>query len=174
MSTTGSESTTVRKSVYAPGTFKPAAPYSPAVQVDKTLFVSGQLGVDASGRLVPGGIEGQGQCETARSRLRPPLCILYSQWMKIYHYLVNACSLKMNLYHYCNCYYIRRAGHSQPARHLAGCGRRPGPRCQGNRVGGQHQRVGPIQRRLRQALYLAAPSSQGRLPSGGIAPGCQG
>lgn len=69
---------------------------------------------------------------------------------------------------------IRRAGHSQPARHLAGCGRRPGARCQGNRVGGQHQRVGPIQRRLRQTLHLAAPSSQGRLPSGGTAPGCQG
>jgi len=52
--------TVVRKIIHS--AFAPAAigPYSQAVLVDKTLYVSGQLGLDtATGALVPGGVEAE-------------------------------------------------------------------------------------------------------------------
>lgn len=51
----------IRRIVFAPGLPKPAAPYSPAVIVDKTMYVSGQLGVDASGEIVSGGLEAEAE-----------------------------------------------------------------------------------------------------------------
>jgi reactive intermediate/imine deaminase len=36
---------------------EPAYPFSPAVQVGKTLYLAGQIGTDSSGALVPGGIQ---------------------------------------------------------------------------------------------------------------------
>lgn len=52
--------TVVRKIIHS--AFAPAAigPYSQAVLVDKTLYISGQLGLDtATGALVPGGVEAE-------------------------------------------------------------------------------------------------------------------
>jgi reactive intermediate/imine deaminase len=37
----------------------PQYPFSPAVRVGDLLFLSGQIGTDSSGRLVPGGIEAE-------------------------------------------------------------------------------------------------------------------
>jgi 2-iminobutanoate/2-iminopropanoate deaminase len=37
----------------------PAYPFSPAVRVGDLLFLSGQIGTDSAGRLVPGGIEAE-------------------------------------------------------------------------------------------------------------------
>lgn len=51
----------IRRIVFAPGLPKPAAPYSPAVIVDKTMYISGQLGVDSTGELVPGGLEAEAE-----------------------------------------------------------------------------------------------------------------
>jgi len=34
-------------------------PFSAAVRVDRTLYLSGQIGTDASGKLVPGGIQAE-------------------------------------------------------------------------------------------------------------------
>ena len=36
-----------------------ALPFSPAVRVGEMLYLSGQIGTDSSGRLVPGGIEAE-------------------------------------------------------------------------------------------------------------------
>jgi 2-iminobutanoate/2-iminopropanoate deaminase len=38
---------------------RPNAAFSPAVRVGNLLFVSGQVGVDTAGRLVPGGIQSE-------------------------------------------------------------------------------------------------------------------
>lgn len=35
---------------------EPTYPFSPAVRVGRTLYLSGQIGTDSSGKLVPGGI----------------------------------------------------------------------------------------------------------------------
>ncbi len=49
-----------RKPVYPPGAAKPLAPYSPGIDTDCFVFVSGQLGLDpAINQLVPGGIEAE-------------------------------------------------------------------------------------------------------------------
>jgi len=53
-------SSIVRRIVHS--AFAPAAigPYSQAVLVDKTLYISGQLGLDTqTGSLVPGGVEAE-------------------------------------------------------------------------------------------------------------------
>lgn len=50
----------IRKIIQSPLTPKAIGPYSQAVLVDRTLYVSGQIGLDAnSGSLVDGGIEAE-------------------------------------------------------------------------------------------------------------------
>jgi reactive intermediate/imine deaminase len=44
------------KATYHPNVGLPGAPFSEAVQVGDWLYVSGQIGLDAHGRLVPGGV----------------------------------------------------------------------------------------------------------------------
>ena len=39
----------------------PQYPFSPAVRVGDLLFLSGQLGTDSTGHLVPGGVEAEGR-----------------------------------------------------------------------------------------------------------------
>jgi len=49
-----------RKPIYPPGAAKPLAPYSPGIDADCFVFVSGQLGLDpAVSKLVSGGIEAE-------------------------------------------------------------------------------------------------------------------
>ena len=49
-----------RKPIYPPGAAKPLAPYSPGIDADCFVFVSGQLGLDpAVNKLAPGGIEAE-------------------------------------------------------------------------------------------------------------------
>ena len=49
-----------KKVVTAENSRKPTAPYSPAIEINGTLYISGQLGVDpATGKLVEGGIKEQ-------------------------------------------------------------------------------------------------------------------
>ncbi|PZC71319.1 2-iminobutanoate/2-iminopropanoate deaminase [Helicoverpa armigera] len=45
--------------VSTPNSYKPVGPYSQAILAEKTLYVSGVLGMDAQSQLVPGGAEGQ-------------------------------------------------------------------------------------------------------------------
>ncbi|CAG9559937.1 unnamed protein product [Danaus chrysippus] len=45
--------------VTSPHIYKPVGPYSQAILVDKTLYISGVLGLDTSAKLVNGGAEGQ-------------------------------------------------------------------------------------------------------------------
>ncbi|HYW49796.1 MAG TPA: RidA family protein, partial [Gemmatimonadaceae bacterium] len=40
-------------------TVGPPRPFSPAVRVNGFIFLSGQVGTDSSGKLVPGGITGE-------------------------------------------------------------------------------------------------------------------
>jgi 2-iminobutanoate/2-iminopropanoate deaminase len=44
---------------FMPDPTPPAGPFSRAVRVGELLFLAGQIGTDASGRLVPGGIEAE-------------------------------------------------------------------------------------------------------------------
>ncbi|XP_004640142.1 2-iminobutanoate/2-iminopropanoate deaminase [Octodon degus] len=47
----------IKKMIYSAKAPKPIGAYSQAVLVDRTLYISGQVGLDpASGRLVPGGV----------------------------------------------------------------------------------------------------------------------
>lgn len=43
----------------APAGAAATLPFSPAVRVGNTLYLSGQLGTDSTGKLAPGGIEGE-------------------------------------------------------------------------------------------------------------------
>ncbi|XP_045765572.1 2-iminobutanoate/2-iminopropanoate deaminase-like [Maniola jurtina] len=45
--------------VSSPNIYKPVGPYSQAILVDKTLYVSGVLGLDPQAKLVEGGAEAQ-------------------------------------------------------------------------------------------------------------------
>ncbi len=48
----------MRRAITVPG-ISSVGPYSPAIRAGDLLFISGQIPVDASGKLVPGGIEEQ-------------------------------------------------------------------------------------------------------------------
>lgn len=49
-----------KRVIQVPGAPAPIAPYSPAIEVDGTLYVSGQIGIDPkTGQLVEGGTEAQ-------------------------------------------------------------------------------------------------------------------
>ncbi|XP_062385320.1 2-iminobutanoate/2-iminopropanoate deaminase-like isoform X2 [Sardina pilchardus] len=51
---------TVRKIIHTDTAPAAIGPYSQAVVVDRTMYISGQLGLDtASGQLVPGGVQAQ-------------------------------------------------------------------------------------------------------------------
>jgi reactive intermediate/imine deaminase len=50
-------STASRAPEFVPAPSGPPRPFSPAVRANGFLFLAGQLGTDASGRLVPGGIQ---------------------------------------------------------------------------------------------------------------------
>ena len=53
--TAGADSTPVFLTPYG----APTLPFSPAVRVGKTLYLSGQIGTDSAFRLVPGGIQAE-------------------------------------------------------------------------------------------------------------------
>ena len=57
---------------FMPDPTPPAGPFSRAVRVGDLLFLAGQIGTDASGRLVPGGIQPETRqtLENIRSELR--------------------------------------------------------------------------------------------------------
>ncbi len=57
---------------FMPDPTPPAGPFSRAVRVGDLLFLAGQIGTDASGRLVPGGIEAETRqtMENIRAELR--------------------------------------------------------------------------------------------------------
>lgn len=57
---------------FMPDPTPPAGPFSRAVRVGDLLFLAGQIGTDASGRLVPGGIEAETRqtLENIRAELR--------------------------------------------------------------------------------------------------------
>ena len=57
---------------FMPDPTPPAGPFSRAVRVGELLFLAGQIGTDASGRLVPGGIEPETRqtMENIRTELR--------------------------------------------------------------------------------------------------------
>jgi reactive intermediate/imine deaminase len=44
---------------YYPVQLMTGLPFSAAVRVDRMLYLSGQIGIDASGKLVPGGIQAE-------------------------------------------------------------------------------------------------------------------
>ena len=55
-----SEATGGKRAIHVPGAPPPIAPYSPAIEVDGTLYVSGQIGIDPeTWQLVPGGTEAE-------------------------------------------------------------------------------------------------------------------
>ncbi|XP_037303022.1 2-iminobutanoate/2-iminopropanoate deaminase-like [Manduca sexta] len=49
----------VTKTISSPDVYKPVGPYSQAILADKTLYVSGVLGMDQQSQLVCGGAEAQ-------------------------------------------------------------------------------------------------------------------
>jgi 2-iminobutanoate/2-iminopropanoate deaminase len=57
---------------FMPDPTPPAGPFSRAVRVGDLLFLAGQIGTDASGRLVPGGIQAETRqtLENIRAELR--------------------------------------------------------------------------------------------------------
>jgi 2-iminobutanoate/2-iminopropanoate deaminase len=57
---------------FMPDPTPPAGPFTRAVRVGSLLFLSGQIGTDASGRLVPGGIQPETRqtLENIRAELR--------------------------------------------------------------------------------------------------------
>jgi 2-iminobutanoate/2-iminopropanoate deaminase len=57
---------------FMPDPAPPAGPFSRAVRVGNLLFLAGQIGTDASGRLVPGGIQAETRqtLENIRAELR--------------------------------------------------------------------------------------------------------
>jgi 2-iminobutanoate/2-iminopropanoate deaminase len=57
---------------FMPDPTPPAGPFTRAVRVGNLLFLSGQIGTDASGRLVPGGIQAETRqtLENIRAELR--------------------------------------------------------------------------------------------------------
>jgi 2-iminobutanoate/2-iminopropanoate deaminase len=58
LATAGCSSAT-RAPEFMPASSGPPRPFSPAVRANGFLFLAGQLGTDASGRLVPGGIQAE-------------------------------------------------------------------------------------------------------------------
>ena len=57
---------------FMPDPTPPAGPFTRAVRVGELLFLAGQIGTDASGRLVPGGIQAETRqtLENVRAELR--------------------------------------------------------------------------------------------------------
>ncbi|XP_047534709.1 2-iminobutanoate/2-iminopropanoate deaminase [Vanessa atalanta] len=59
MSKTNTDGKVTKTIVTSPHIYKPVGPYSQAILADKTLYVSGVLGLDQQAQLVCGGAEGQ-------------------------------------------------------------------------------------------------------------------
>ncbi|KAI2652760.1 2-iminobutanoate/2-iminopropanoate deaminase [Labeo rohita] len=59
----------IRKIIHTAAAPAAIGPYSQAVLVDRTMYISGQIGMDVSGQLVAGGVQAQ-----AKQLSKPQCC----------------------------------------------------------------------------------------------------